>query len=261
VTDGATLMLPELSLPWLLCVALLTVRLTVALALSPALSAYGVPAAVRVALTMLLAALTFADRAPPAQAMTWASDPASMLVPVMSEVLIGALLGLGVHIVLAALALAGRLMDVQTGFAIGSVFDPVTRTSSNVFGTITALLGVVLFVLSNAHLQLAQLIAHSLEVLPLGTLPAFDDPMKPLLAAGSMFTLGLAFAAPVAIALLLTDLVIGVASRNMPQVNVFVLAIPIKVVIAYLVLAFSIIGWSPLLQRSFSRVTGAVGLY
>jgi flagellar biosynthetic protein FliR len=254
-------MYADLSLPWLLSVALLSVRLTVALALSPALSAYGVPASLRVALTIALAGLTFSYRAPSAEAMSWAQDPASMLAPVMAEVLVGALLGLGVHVVLAALALAGRLMDVQTGFAIGSVFDPVTRTSSNVLGSITALLGVVLFVTSNAHLQLAQLIAHSLDVLPLGTLPALGDPMKPLLAAGSMFTLGLALAAPVAMALLLTDLVIGVASRNMPQMNVFVLAIPIKVLIAYLVLAFSVIGWSAMLQRSFGRVTGALGLY
>lgn len=247
-------------MPWLLSVALLTVRLTVALALSPPLSAFGVPVSLRVALTLVLAGLTFVSREPAPMAAAWAHDPGSMLGPVMAEVFIGALLGLGVHVVLAALALAGRLMDVQTGFAIGSVFDPVTGTNSNVIGSMTALLGVVAFVLSNAHLKLAQLVSFSLEVLPLGTLPQFDDPLKPLLAAGSMFSLGLALAAPVAIALLLTDLVIGVASRNMPQVNVFVLAIPIKVLITYLVLGFSVIGWSPLLERYFNRAASAVGL-
>ena len=250
----------ELLLPWMLCVALLTVRLTVALALSPALSAYGVPASMRIALTVALAALTFAYRGPLPAAAAWAAQPVLLAMPVMAEILIGALLGLGVHVVLGALALAGRLLEVQIGFAIGSVFDPVTRTSSNALGSITALLGVVLFVVSNAHLQLVQLIAQSLDVLPIGRLPALNDPMRPLLAAGLMFTLGVAFAAPVASALLLTDLSIGAVSRNMPQVNVLVLAIPVKVVIGYLVLALSVRGWGPLVEQAFSRMTDAMGM-
>jgi flagellar biosynthetic protein FliR len=133
-----------------------------------------------------------------------------MLVPVLAELLIGVLLGLGVLVVLAALALAGRLIDVQIGFAIASVFDPVTRTSGNVLGSLVSLLGVTLFFVSDAHLQLVQLISRSIDLLPLGELPAFDDPMRPLLAAGSMFALGLALAAPVAVALLLTDAAITI---------------------------------------------------
>lgn len=247
-------MSPEALLPWMLSIALLTVRLTVAIALSPAFSAYGVPATVRVALTFALATLTFASRPPVADAVAWAADPIKLVMPVMAEVFIGALLGLGVHVVLAALALAGRLMDVQIGFALGSVFDPVTRTSSNVLGSMVSLLGVTLFVVSDAHLQLAQLIAQSIDTLPLGEFPALNDPLQPLLAAGSMFALGLAFAGPVAVALLLTDLAVGVASRNMPQVNVLVLAIPIKVIVGYAVLALAVVGWAPLLQQGFGRM-------
>src|SRR5580700_7940229 len=152
----------ELLLPWIMCVALLSLRLTVALALAPALSAFGVPASLRIVLTLALAALTMAYRELPPTAAQWAENPALLLTPAVGEVFIGALLGLTVHIVLAALALAGRLMDVQIGFAIGSVFDPVTRSSSNVLGSMTVLLGVVLFVVSDAHLQLAQLISRSI---------------------------------------------------------------------------------------------------
>jgi flagellar biosynthetic protein FliR len=247
-------------LPWVVSVALLTLRLTVALALSPALSAYGIPATVRIALTLALAALTFAYRSPVPAAAGWVADPAALLMPILAEVFIGALLGLGVHVVLAALALAGRLMDVQVGFAIGSVFDPVTRTSSNVLGSMTGLLGVTLFIVSDAHLQLAQLISQSVDALPLGELPALNDPMRPLFAAGSMFALGLAFAAPVAVALLLTDLAIGVASRNMPQINVLILAMPLKVIIGYGVLALAVIGWAPLMSRGFAHMAGVLEL-
>lgn len=241
-------------LPWVLSVALLTVRLTVALALSPAFTAYGIPAMVRIALVFALSALAFAQRSPASVAEAAADDPSLLLTAVLAELFIGALLGLGAHLVMAALALAGRLMDVQIGFAIGSVFDPVSRANSNVLGSIAALLGVTLFFVTDAHLQLAQLIAHSVEVLPLGAMPVLQEPMQPILAAGSMFSLGLALAAPVVVALLLTDVAIGVASRNMPQINVLILAMPIKVMVGYLVLALAVRGWGPLLQQGFGRV-------
>jgi flagellar biosynthetic protein FliR len=247
-------------LPWLLSVGMLTVRLTVALAMSPALSAYGVPASVRVALTVALAGLTCAYRNPAPAAAAWVADPALLLMPVLAEMFIGALMGLAVQVVLAALALAGRLLDVQIGFAIGSVFDPVTGASSNVLGSIAGLLGVTLFVVSDAHLQLARLISQSIDVFPLGQLPPLNDPLQPLLAAGSMFALGLAFAAPLATALLLTDLAIGVASRNMPQINVLILAMPIKIIVGYFVLALSVRGWGPLVSQGFGRMTNVLGL-
>jgi flagellar biosynthetic protein FliR len=169
------------------------------------------------------------------------------------------LLGLGVHVVLSAFALAGRLMDVQIGFGIGSVFDPVSRSSSNAMGALMSVLGVTLFFTSDAHIELARMVAMSTTLLPLGQLPDLADPLRPALAAGSLFALGLALAAPVALALVLTDLVVGVAARNLPQVNVLILSVPVKVMVGYLVLALSVVGWSPLVRRAFALVGDVVG--
>jgi flagellar biosynthesis protein FliR len=250
---------PESFMPWILSIALLTVRLTIAVALSPAFSGFGVPGMVRVVLTLVLAVATFAYHAPVTAAAAWVAQPALLLKPLVAEILVGALLGLGVHVVLGAFALAGRLLDVQIGFGIGSVFDPVTRASSNVLGSLFSLLGVTLFFVTDAHLALAALIAQSLDLFPLGELPVLDDPMRPIAATGSLFAFGLALAAPVAIALLLTDLAVGVASRNMPQLNVLVLAMPIKVVVGYLVLVLAVSGWAPLVQHGFSQMADVLG--
>jgi flagellar biosynthesis protein FliR len=249
----------DLLLPWLVSVGLLSVRLTVAIALSPPFASHGVPATVRVILVVALAALTVAGRGPATGVADWVADPVQLILPMMAEVFVGALLGMGVHVVLAAFALAGRLLDVQIGFAIGSIFDPVTRTSSNVLASMMSLLSVTLFFLCDAHLALVHLVTHSLDVLPLGELPALDDPMRPLLAAGSMFSLGLALAAPVAMALLLTDVAVGVASRNLPQINVLMLSIPIKIIVGYAVLAVAVKGWAPLVQQAFGQATADLG--
>ena len=248
-------------IPWVLSIGLLTIRLTVALALSPAIAAFSVPPTVRVALTIALAGLAFADRSPVAEAASWAADPERILLPVAAEIFNGSLLGLTVQLIMGALSLAGRLLDVQIGFAIGSVFDPVTGMSVNVLGSITGLLGVTLFICSDAHLQLVRMISQSVDVFPLGHLPALNEPLRLVLAASSMFALGLAFAAPVMAVLLLTDVAIGVASRNMPQVNVLILGLPIKILLGYLVLSLCVRGWGPLVSEGFEQVAGLVGLH
>lgn len=247
-------------LPWLVSVGLLSVRLTVAVALSPAFSSFGVPAVVRLALTLALSALIYADRGASPAAAAWIAAPARLLAPVAVEIGLGALLGLSVQVVLAAFAVAGRMMDVQIGFAIGSVFDPVTRTRGDVIGSLMSLLGVTLFFASNAHIELVRLLARSLDVFPLGQMPDLNDPMRPLLAAGWMFSLGFSLAAPLALALLLTDVCVGVLSRNMPQMNVLVLSIPIKVIIGYLVLSSVVVGWGPLVEQTFDHMAAAVGV-
>jgi flagellar biosynthetic protein FliR len=247
-------------LPWLACVLLLTVRLTAAIALSPAFAAFGTPLSVRLALTFALAALVFADGAPVPQAQAWVAEPLRLVGAVLAELGIGALMGLSVQVVLAAFAVAGRMMDVQAGFAIGSIFDPLTRSSANVLGSLLGLLGVVLFVAGNAHLELIRLVARSIEVFPIGQWPALDDPLRPLQAAGWMFALGLALAAPLALALLVADLAVGAVSRNMTQMNVLMLAIPFKILLAYATLAVVVPAWGPLVRGAFARAAESTGL-
>ena len=103
------------------------------------------------------------------------------------------------------------------------------------------------------------MLAGSLEVFPLGRLPALADPLAVVAAAGAMFSFGLALAAPVAVALVLTDLFVGIASRNMPQINVLVLSIPLKVLISYFILALSVRGWAPIAERMFALVGDVLG--
>lgn len=244
---------------WLFAALLLSVRLGVALGMAPPLAAYGLPWFARLALVLALSMLVAGAAASQASLQELTGEPTRLGAAVACETLIGMMLGLGVHVVMAAFSLAGRLLDVQIGFGIGSVFDPVTRSSANVLTSLMSLLGVLLFFLTGAHLALAGLVARSVTVFPLGSLPSFDDPMRMLAATGVMFSAGLALAAPVVLALLLTDVFVGVASRNLPQVNVLVLAIPMKVLVGYLVLSLSVVTWAPVVNHLFGRVGTVLG--
>jgi len=66
---------------------------------------------------------------------------------------------------------------------------------------------------------------------------------------GAMFALGLALASPVVVALLLADVVVAVVSRNLPQMNVLFLSIPIKVLLGLLVMSVAVRFMGPVIQQ------------
>ena len=253
-----TPMSPDAFTAWLATLLLLSVRVGAAIGLSPGWSAYGVPGTVRVVLVLALAAL--AAGATPAVAADLALEPSARLFEaVAAELCIGALLGLGLRVALAAFALAGRLLDVQAGFALGSLFDPVAQAGANAFGALLALLGVLLFFATDAHLAMARMVTLSTDVFPPGAWPDWGDPLPLLAGAGALFALGLALAAPASLALLLTDIALGLAARNLSQLNLLVLGMPVRVAVGTLVLALSLPMAAPLVERILARAVDVPG--
>ena len=252
-------MSPDAFVAWLGTLLLLSVRIGVAIGLSPAWSAYGVPAAVRLVLVLALAAL--AAGAAPAVSPLMALEPSARLFEALgAELCVGALLGLGLRLALGAFGLAGRLLDVQAGFAIGSLFDPVAQAGANVFGALLGLLGVVLFFVTDAHLAMARMVTISTDALPVGAWPDWGDPLRLVAGAGALFALGLALAAPVSLALLVTDLALGMAARNLSQLNLLVLGMPVRVAVGTLALALSLRAGSPLVERILALAVDLPGV-
>src|SRR5688572_13299735 len=125
---------------WMLATVLLWVRLGAVFFMSPFVSAAKVPATVVVLLTFVLAGLftsVFQVRA--AQAP---GNVVQLSLAMAAEVLTGALMGFALQCAFAAFAMAGQVLDVQMGFGMGSIFDPVTRSNTPVLGTVMALFAV-----------------------------------------------------------------------------------------------------------------------
>lgn len=220
---------------WIITMLLLSARIAALLLMTPLLYAASMPPLVRVLVTLGLAcviALPFAD----AQAATPYAVGA-LSAALLREVLVGATLGLGVLMAFAGFALAGRLADVQVGFGIAQVFDPTTRTRVPVLSSIFALFAAVFFFLVNGHHALLRGIAYSVERFPVGQPAPVGGAAEPIAReAAALFALGFALAAPIVLGLLLVDFALGVISRNLPQVNMLVLGVPVKIVAGLLAL-------------------------
>jgi flagellar biosynthetic protein FliR len=150
-------------------------------------------------------------------------------------------------------------LDVQIGLGLGSVFDPLTQSSVSAVSSALNALGVCAFVLAGAHLEYLAMLAESINHFPIGSVPELADPVRAMSAAGHMFRFGLSLAAPVVVALLLTDIAVGVVSRNAPQLNALLLAIPIKLVVGLSLLAMALPWWETAIEPIFHFGTDLLG--
>jgi len=222
---------------WVCTVFLITVRLAAVLIMTPILYAFPVPATVRVALVFALAVmLTLAF---PALQLTVLPDTGGLLLAALSEMVLGATLGLGILMAFAAFSVAGGLLDVQIGYGIAQVFDPVSRRQLPVLTAMFNRVAVVVFFIVNGHHALLRGLVYSFDRFPPGQPWQYAGAVVPVLRqAAGLFSLGFALIAPVVFCILLVELGLGVVARNLPQMNMFAMGIPVKIVVGLTALTF-----------------------
>ena len=121
-------------------------------------------------------------------------------------------------------------------------------------GTALNYMAVATFFLLNGHHFLLRGIAYSFERVPVGT-GLETLPIGVVVAQfGSMFVFGLLMVAPAVVALLLIDITMAVAARTMPQVNVFILSLPLKIFVGISVLALTLPIAGPFLERVYGSI-------
>ncbi|MEO1366990.1 MAG: flagellar biosynthetic protein FliR [Acidobacteriota bacterium] len=225
--------------------------------LAPFLGSRGVPTPVKVALSATLAAvlLPFLSATLPAplafSAFEW-------LRLVAREALVGCLLGLVAGLVFQAAEMAGQVLDLNRGVGMGNLFVPQTSQMSTVMGDFFVQLFIVLFVAVGGHRLFLAAVFDSYASWPLlqpgvevSGLAAFF-----LAATADLFVLALRLIAPAVVLILLIDLVLGVANRMAPQLNVFFVGLSLKAALAVLAVALSFHVMVGLAHESFETQTG-----
>jgi flagellar biosynthesis protein FliR len=240
---------------WLILVFLVSLRLGALFVLAPGFGSIQAPAMFRVLLVVALAAaLAPLAATAPGQAQVLAGSPGALLASALNELMVGGLLAFGVFAAFGAFMFAGRAIDMQIGFGIANLLDPVSRTHGPLIGTALNLTGLAVFLAADGHHLLLRGIALSFERVPPGTGLQTIDVAALAAQFGVAFSLGLAIAAPVLVLLLLIDLGLAVMSRTMPQWNVFFVSMPVKIFAGLAVLALSVPHLGPVMNRLFASI-------
>ena len=157
---------------------------------------------------------------------------------------IGMAIGLFATIFFYAVQFAGRIYGYQIGFAVANVLSPQTQNQVPILGQFTYLIAAYLFVAINGPAILLIAIANSLRKIPLNTL-SMGTGFVPIFwkEVGTIFSVGLQIGFPVIAFMITVTIVLGIMSRIMPQMNVFMVGMPLNVFVGLIMFAALIPIW------------------
>ena len=151
---------------------------------------------------------------------------------VLMELFVGWLIGFVAYISLAAITMAGKVMDMQAGFAVVNVMDPTSGQQMPLIGSFLYNLAIIVFLVTNGHHMILAGLVESYRIVPIGDVNLNANLANIIVNyTAGIFLTGMKIAMPVTFAVLLTNVGLGILARTMPQMNIFVVGIPMQIVV------------------------------
>jgi len=230
-----------LSWPWreVEIFMLLLVRVGVVLFLLPFFNSRMIPVQCKAGLCVLLTVLFF-----PVVNLGEARMPSSgtgIFRLILSELMVGALLGFLVQIFFEAVSMMGEVAGFQAGFSITNILDPQNGVQVSILSNMASLVALALFLALDGHHLFLRALQESYEIVPVGGLALKEEPLMELMRrAGDMFVLSIKMGAPVIVGLLLLQAALGLLSKAIPQMNVMIVAFPLQIVLGLVLFGISL---------------------
>ena len=196
----------------------------------PLFATRGVPPVARLALAFGLAVFL----TPLLPAVTVPEGTAQYALAVGGQVAVGLALGLLTALVLAAVDVAGGLVDYASGFSYGAMLDPVNGAQSAAFARLMSITFLALLLVTDGYQTIFAGFLASFRALPVDHAPSLADGAGPLLGAAlsGVFVAALQIGAPLLGVLFLTEVALAMAGRFVPQANAITVGLPIKSLVA-----------------------------
>jgi flagellar biosynthetic protein FliR len=211
-------------------------RISAFLATLPVFGWLTVPMRVRVGLAVVLTAL-FAIVLPPA-ALRLGGNWLEASLLLVREIITGLGLGLAVALVFSAVNQAAEIIRIQMGLAEASIIDPLSGQESQPLGTLMEMTFAVLLLVAGGHRLILALVVRSYEAFPLGQPAEVAALTESLIQAGSlMLVFGLKLAAPLLAAFLLLAVVLAILARVLPEMNILLASLPLRVGLGFFMAA------------------------
>ncbi|MGI5891287.1 MAG: flagellar biosynthetic protein FliR [Bacillota bacterium] len=185
------------------------------------------------------------------------------IVACLKELFIGFCCGVIMQLFLSVVLMAGEFIDLQLGVGMGKIYDPQSNVSMPITGSIFNLFFIISFFVVNGHLTLIKIIFYSFDILPLG--PEFFNPeawQYLTLIFSQILALALKLALPIIAIELVTEMGLGLLMRTVPQINVFMVGLQLKLLVGLILLVFVLPGvfgfFDSMLDQMFKEIIGVL---
>jgi len=162
-----------------------------------------------------------------------------VVLALAGEILLGVGIGWAAQMLFAGLRLAASELEMKMGLSLAQMIDPQWGDRGSTLGGVFELVAVLVFFSMNGHRLLIEALHSSYAVFPLAG-PKLEFGRILAGSAGQIFSIAVKVSAPVVVGLLMSDIVLGVISRAMPQMNVFSVSMPLQLALGMLLLFLSV---------------------
>lgn len=203
---------------------LMAARLGGLLLVAPMFAARAVPTRVRIGILVALSVALHPVAGP--ASVTQALTPVSLL----TETVIGLIVGLGAAIFIAGAETAGEWAAVQMGLAGATTVNPLSTESTPVLGNFLSMTAIALLLAVDGHIVMIEAVVATTDLIPLGGEFSSAGAQHTVGVLGvNLFLTGLRFAAPVVAVLLVVNVGLGILARTSPQLNLLMVAFPVQI--------------------------------
>lgn len=236
---------------------LLFLRITALIVTSPVFGRKAIPNTAKIGLCLVITYVVFSASGDAGQ-ITY-NGLADYAFLCLKEILFGLILGFMTTLFFSIAQTAGSAIDTQIGFGMASVYDAQSKISVPVTGNLLNIVLIISFFAVNGHLKLIGIITQTFDRMPVGhvrlNLAMAQTALEVFVLS---FTLALNVAMPVIVAGLLGELVLGVLIRMVPQMNMFVVGIPLKIILGLLVMLMAVPIYVSFTNVVFDRMFSAI---
>jgi flagellar biosynthetic protein FliR len=224
---------------------------------SPVFGRRNIPAIAKIALIGALSYLFFTIL-PPGELIEY-NTFLGFVFTVLMELLLGVALAYITNIFFSVTFIAGHMIDMQLGFGIVNVYDPQNNTQIPMLGNLMNIILLIVFFAVNGHTRLIEILFLTFRSMPVGAItfsPQIGYAALEIFAR--CFTLGIMVAMPIIASGIVLEICFGLLMRTVPQLNMFVVGIPLKILVGFLMLMFTLPVFVGFSDRLFSEMFAAI---
>lgn len=164
----------------------------------------------------------------------------SLVTGALLQIGTGLAMGFMVLLLFLAISAAGSFMDVLGGLAIMPAFDPLQNQQATLLGRFYSVVATTLLFAVGGHLLIVRGFLTSFEAVPLGGLRVDGLGLTLADQIGRFFVSALEIAGPIIGVLFVTEVAMGLMAKAAPQMNVFLVGMPLKILLTLLVVALTL---------------------
>lgn len=184
---------------------------------------------------------------------------ASALTGLLGEVAVGMFMGLAMSLLFAGVEMAGQIVAYQAGLGLGQAFNPMFESSSTAVSQMYLLITMMIFLAVGGHRALIVTLLESFHTVPPLSFEFHEGIMLLLVDLLTVsFTIVIRVGGPTILAVMLGFLTLGFISRTVPQLNILTIGFPLKLGVALIMMALTMIGLEPVLIEGLSAGMDAI---